>query len=160
MWRRKGAGAQVDIDEVDADRPVADADLAGSGLTNVDVLVGEHIWTTVAVNTDCFHGFGSLSLRCLHAGESAVRYDGVMVFRCLPGPRRRDRASSCYEDERQIPHLLSVCCALTNIPCIRLAAKATKPASRRMPALPRKVTIAPRESNTTPPIVAPTVMPS
>jgi hypothetical protein len=39
VWRRKGAGAQVDIDEVDADRPVADADLAGSGLTDVDVLV-------------------------------------------------------------------------------------------------------------------------
>ena len=71
MWRRKGAGAQVDIDEVDADRPVADADLAGSGLTDVDVLIGEHIWTIMAVNTDCFHGFGSLSLRCFHAGEIA-----------------------------------------------------------------------------------------
>jgi hypothetical protein len=69
MWRRKDAGAQVDIDEVDADRPVADADLAGCERTDVDVLVGKHIWTTVAVDTDCFHGFGSSSCAAFTPGR-------------------------------------------------------------------------------------------
>ena len=53
------AATQVGIDEVNSDRPVSHADLAGFGLADVNVLVDEHIWPAVAVNANCFHGFGS-----------------------------------------------------------------------------------------------------
>jgi hypothetical protein len=55
--RRKDAAAQVGIDEVNSDRPISHADLAGFGIADVNVLVGEHIWPAVAVNANCFHGF-------------------------------------------------------------------------------------------------------
>ena len=39
--RRKDAAAQVDIHEVNSDRPIAHADLTGCGLADVNVLAGE-----------------------------------------------------------------------------------------------------------------------
>jgi len=57
--RRKDAAAQVGIHEVNSDRPIAHADLAGCGLADVNVLAGEDICPAVAVNANCFHGFGS-----------------------------------------------------------------------------------------------------
>ena len=57
--RRKDAAAQVGIHEVNSDRPIAHADLAECGLADVNVLAGEDICPAVAVNANCFHGFGS-----------------------------------------------------------------------------------------------------
>ncbi|MCY1298197.1 hypothetical protein D9M70_476710 [compost metagenome] len=55
-WR-VGVAAQVDVDEVDADRPVAHPDLAGARFAEFDVFIGEHVRPAVLMHADCFHGF-------------------------------------------------------------------------------------------------------
>jgi len=53
--RRKLARAVVDVGVVETDGPVAYADLTGSGIAGIDVLVDEHFRPAVTMNADRFH---------------------------------------------------------------------------------------------------------
>jgi len=51
--QRIQAGALIDVDEVEADRVIANADLARSGVADLDVLPDEHLGATGLVEADC-----------------------------------------------------------------------------------------------------------
>jgi hypothetical protein len=68
QWQREGARALVDVDEVEPDRGMAHADLAGRRRRQIDILERHRIDASGDVNLDCLgHGFPRLSnLACTH----------------------------------------------------------------------------------------------
>jgi hypothetical protein len=74
-WYRPGA--LVDIDEVQADRLVADADLAGPGLADLDVHQFHFLGAAMLADADGFAHCGSPVI----AGASCHETDGPAVAR-------------------------------------------------------------------------------